>query len=98
MGFMVPSYFSDKGGRNLGGQTTIRRCGETAAHLTPVPGELWECPACPTGAAFVVVDHLTLALDGDAVIFSHVAVLKLGAKVGPGKACHCRCAHHHRCV
>jgi hypothetical protein len=39
-GLTVPSYFSDRWGRNLRGQTTIRRCGASAMHPPLTPGEL----------------------------------------------------------
>jgi hypothetical protein len=40
VGFMVPSYFSDRWGQNLCGQTTIRKSGPSAMHPLETPGEL----------------------------------------------------------
>jgi hypothetical protein len=34
----VLSYFSGRWGQNLGGQTTIRRCGANAMHPLKLPG------------------------------------------------------------
>jgi hypothetical protein len=99
-GLTVPSYFSDRWGQNLGGQTTIHRCGANTMHpqnSRGARGERCMCSLVRTHwcmqvevslevATLDVSTPLTVALDGGATVLPTSTAVDL-LPGSPGGAC-----------
>jgi hypothetical protein len=109
VGLTVPSYFSGRWGQNLGGQTTIHRCGANAMHPpleTPgEPGERCMCSLARTRwcmqvevslkvATLDVSTSLAVVLDGGVTVLPTSTVVDLLPEVHRPVAGHRRVVLH----